>query len=206
LLTTGPKVITVYADASYTNEAGIGCWVYTIPSFPILRFGIEAVCSNNVVELAAVVNGLTTAVTVDLTHRPVQVHTDSEYVIGVMEYVVKRVALPDRKSYRPIAKLYSQACDVTAGRALTVRLRRAGNPHHAACDRKARQELRRYCSDGSLAHTILLRRAETRRNHVMKQIRTLEESLNQLQTTLLKCDMEVAALRYTPFRVERLSQ
>ena len=49
--------------------------------------------------------------------------------------------------------------------------------------------------------------AETRRNQVIKQIRTLEDSLNQLQTTLLKCEMEVAALQYNYHPpAERLSQ
>ena len=197
-LFAGPEVISIYADASYSEEVRVGCWAYTLPTFAIMKSGIEPGCSNNRLEFAAVVQGLSTATALDHTPRPIHVNTDSDYVIALMENVAKRVTLPDRKSYRVIRDLYTQACDLTFERTVMTSRRRLGDPHHTACDRKAKQELRRYCSDGNIARVIFHKRAYTKRKTILNEIRTAEQLLNTLENKLLECEIEIAALEYVP--------
>jgi len=59
----------------------VGCWAYALPAFAILKFGLESGCSNNRLELAAVVHGLADVVALDHTRRPIHAFTDSEFVL-----------------------------------------------------------------------------------------------------------------------------
>jgi ribonuclease HI len=105
--------LDVYGDASYDADVGVGSWAYFIPTFPITRTGSESSSSVNRTELAAVVNGLQAATDLDFARRPIRVVTDSTFVLAILEAVAGRRTLPERKSYRSIADLYTQACDLT---------------------------------------------------------------------------------------------
>jgi ribonuclease HI len=195
LLLPGPEIVSLYADASFADEVGIGCWAYSVPAFSILNSGVEPGCSNNRLELSAAVHGLASVISLDASKRAIHIYTDSDFVVGIMEHISKRERMPDRKSYRRVADLYTKACDIGAARSLAVMRRVRGDPHHRTCDQRAREGLRGYCTQGELARTILLKRAEARRAGVLNEIRTLERSLKQLESRLLQCDMEIAAVR-----------
>jgi ribonuclease HI len=198
LLPAALKIVSVYADASYSSssELGVGCWACTIPAFPASKAGIELGGSINRLELAAVMQGLLLATTLDHSGRRIHVHTDSDFVVAVMQHAANRTRLPGSKGYAAVADLYSQACDVTIGRTLTTTRRCIGDPHHAACDRVAKEELRLYCSNGKIAQTILLKRTEARRKEIINHIRRLESSLEKRHRQLLACDMEIGALQH----------
>jgi ribonuclease HI len=195
LLLTGPETIALYADASYAAEVGVGCWACIVPAFPALRSGIEYGGSINRLEFAAVIHGLLLATTVDHSCRPIHVHTDFEFVITVMQHVARRTKLPASKGFIAVADLYSQACDVTSCRVLMTTRRRSGDPYHTACDKVAKEELRRYCSHGSVARTILLKRAEARRTTVLRQMGHVERTFEKLPRQLLACEIEIGALQ-----------
>ena len=196
LLPAGPEIVSLYADASYSNEVAVGCWACTIPAFLVSKAGIELGGSINRLELAAVMHGLLLATALDHSGRRIHVHTDSDFVVAVMQHVASRTKLPAGKGYAAVADLYAQACDAASSRALTTTRRCIGDPHHAACDRAAKQELRRYCSDGKFAHTILVKRAEAHRKSIVNQIRQLERSFEKRHQELLACEMEIAALQH----------
>jgi ribonuclease HI len=197
-LSSGLEFVPLFADGSHYAEAAVGCWVYNLPAFSLVRFGIDGACpSNNAVEFAAVVHGLTAATTIDLTERPIHIHTDSSFVITVMDLVAKRLPLPDRKPYQQVVQLYSQACDVTSGRRFKVSSHCTGNRDHKVCDRKAREELRRYCSaDKSVAHRVLLARARMQRRDFIRQVEQVQQTMRNLESKLVRCEMEIAALEY----------
>jgi ribonuclease HI len=136
--------VAVYADASFAHEIGIGSWAFAVPSFPVDGLGIEPAPSCNRLELTGVVRGIANVVGVDRSGRALRVFSDSEFAIAVMSHVARRVPMPDKKGYRPVADLYTEACDLTAGRRVETVQRPVGDPHHAGCDRRAREELRRY--------------------------------------------------------------
>jgi ribonuclease HI len=197
-LSSGLDIVPLFTDGSHFVESALGCWVYNLPAFPLVRFGIHSACpSSNVVELAAVVHGLTTATTIDLTDRPIHVHTDSTFVITVMDFVAKRLPLPKRKAYQQVVNLYSQACDVTSRRRFKVSGHYTGDRHHQLCDRKAKEELRRYCAaDKSAANRVLLARARTRYGDLIRQVEEAQQKLRNVEVKLVRCEMEIAALEY----------
>lgn len=197
LLSAGPEMIELYADASYSCEVGAGAWAFTVPAFPASDAGIELGGSVNRAELFAVVQGLMLTTTVDRGHRPIYVHTDSEFVMRVMRHVSQRTKLPARKSFRSVLDLYTQACDLSLNRDVTTVRRSIGDLHHTACDSVAKQRLRGYCSKEELARTILLKRAEERRTAIVNHMRQVERSFDKLHHRLLKCEMEISALRAT---------
>jgi ribonuclease HI len=197
-LTSGLEFVPLFADASHYSEGAVGCWVYNLPAFSLMRFGIDAACpSNNVVEFAAVVHGLTAAITIDRTGRPIRVHSDSDFVLTALDFVAKRNALPDRKAYQQIVGLYEQACDVTSGRCFEVRGRCTADRHHKVCDRKAKEELRRYCvSNKAIAHAVVLARAQAQRRDLVRQITQVKQTLTNLETKMIRCELDIAALEY----------
>jgi ribonuclease HI len=194
LLPPGPDLVALYADASFAHEVGIGCWAFAVPAFPVHGAGIEPAPSCNRLELAGVVRGIANVVGVDRSGRALRVFTDSDFVIGLMAHVVKRVPMPDKKGYRPVADLYAEACDLTTGRRVDTVQRPVGDPHHAGCDRRAREGLRRYCVTGEVARRICLARVQARRIRIEQEIRSAEKGISRLYGSLLQCDMEIAAM------------
>ncbi len=196
LLSAGPALLSLYTDASFADELGVGAWVYSVPAFSVLQSGIEPGHSANGLELAAVVHGLAAVCRADRTARDIHVYTDSEFVIGLMAHVSQRQRMPLRKSYKPMADLYARASDVAATRTLKIFRRADRDPYHAECDRRAREELRRHCTKGELARKITLKRVHTRRDSILQEIRKAQRSLRKLEQKLLQCDVEIAALTY----------
>jgi ribonuclease HI len=194
-LTAGESRISLYADASYSHDLETGCWAFSIPAFPLDGIGIEAGGSNNHLELAAVVYGLRAVDALDFAKRPVRIHTDSEFVIGVLRHASAGSPLPVRKSYSGVADLYDRLSDLYAGRKVTATRDVAGSVHHTACDRRARRNLRRYCREGLFSRTILLRRAEARRTSLQSQLKQLERSMDRVEQEVFRCDLAIAALR-----------
>jgi ribonuclease HI len=195
LLEEGPARLRLYADASFASEVGIGCWAYAVPAFSLSKTGVETGCSNNRLEFAAVVAALADATTIDQTGRPLEVNTDSEFVVGLMGHAARRVRLPERKSYAPVADLYARVCDIVGDRTVTVVRRADRDPVHALCDQLARQELRRQCTHPERARTVLRKRAEARRAGILTEIRNVERLRRRLEDRLLSCEIEIAALQ-----------
>jgi ribonuclease HI len=195
LLASGQESIQLYADASYADELSAGAWAFSVPAFSLMTAGIEVGGSVNRVELSAVVRGLLLTTALDHSDRRIHVHTDSDFVVRIMQCAADRTQLPGRKSFLAVADLYAQACDLTSRRVLLTSRRSIGDPHHAACDSAAKKELRTYCSNGKFAGTILLKRAEARRTGILNEIRQLESSFEKLHRRLLTCEMEIGALR-----------
>lgn len=194
LLHSGQGVLSLYADASYADEANLGCWAYTLPGFPVSAFGIEKGGSVNRLELAAVIHGLKAAVAVDRTTRPIEVHTDSQFVLQLMAPAVNCMPLPKRRSYGRVADLYGEAGRIASGRQISFQLRRAGDPHHDSCDRTARKQLREYCKNQDVVQAITLKRAKTKRLALIQEIGRTEQSLESLRTKLLSCELKISAL------------
>jgi ribonuclease HI len=194
LLGAGPEVLAMYADASFSDEIRIGCWAYSVPSFPLLKHGFEPGGCINRLELAAVVHALADTAALDRSQRAYHIHTDSEFVVGIMQHISRRERIPERQSYIRMADLYQQACDTIAGRTVTVTRRARGDLHHKVCDDQARHELRRYCSRKEFARTILIKRAEAQRKGIISQIRALERSLALVEKMLSDCDSEYGAV------------
>jgi hypothetical protein len=58
--------------------------------------------------LAAVVHGLTAVAAVEFGNRAVHVHTDSEFVRGILQHAGSGAPLPSRPSYTAVADLYNR--------------------------------------------------------------------------------------------------
>ena len=194
LLPKGSNTLAIYADASYTEHAGVGAWAFSVPGFGLLKSEVETACSNTRVELAAVIHALKVVIALDHTDRPLRVWTDCQFTIRVLEFVARRETMPARKGYSQVMDLYEQACDLTAHRVVKAVQRQPGDPFHAECDRVARETLRRYCTDGSVARIVLLGRARARLQTIESEMRQVEKHLRKLQNTLLQIEMQVAAL------------
>jgi ribonuclease HI len=194
-LPAGTSIISVYADASFSSDLDVGCWAFSIPSFTMSSEGIEAGCCNNRLELAGVVHGVAAVVALDYGRRGIRVHTDSDFVITVMRHVGERSSLPSTKGFRRVSDLYQQACDLSCDRSLIAVRRALRDPHHTACDRRARQHLRAFCSaDGRLSRAVLLKRAESRKAALTGELSKLEAQLDRVDKQLLQCEIEIAAL------------
>jgi ribonuclease HI len=205
LLTAARSSISLYADASYSTDLEVGCWAFSIPTFPLERAGIEGGVSNNHLELAAVVHGLAALVALDFGKHAVHIHTDSEFVIGILQYASSGAPLPSRRSYKAVTGLYDRMCDLSSGRVITATRQVIGNAHHAACDRRARHDLRKYCSEGRFSRTILLKRAEAHRRSLERQLKQVERSLDTVHQKLLRCEIEIATLRSVQCTTEHAS-
>jgi ribonuclease HI len=201
-LTAGESRVSLYADASYSHDLETGCWAFSIPAFPLEAIGIEAGGSNNHLELAAVLYGLKAVHALDFGKRPVRIHTDSEFVIGVLRHASAGSPLPARKAYRDVAELYDRLSDLCGGRKITATRDVVGSVHHTACDRRARRNLRKYCREGLFSRTILLRRAEARRASLQSQLKQLECSMDRVEQEVLRCDLAIAALRSGQYNSE----
>jgi ribonuclease HI len=151
LLTAGRSSISLYADASYSTDLEVGCWAFSIPTFPLERADIEGGSSNNHLELAAVVHGLAALTALDFGKQAVHIHTDSEFVIGILRHASSGAPLPSRRSYEAVVDLYSRLCHLYAGWSITATREVTGSAHHRACNRRAKNILRRYCSEGQFS-------------------------------------------------------
>jgi ribonuclease HI len=195
LLTAGRSSISLYADASYSTDLEVGCWAFSIPTFPLERTDIEGGGSNNHLELAAVVHGLAALNALDFEKQAVHIHTDSEFVIGILRYASSKAPLPSRRSYHTVVDLYNRLCHLHEGRSITATREVTSSVHHRACDRRAKHILRSYCSEGRFSRAILLKRAEAKRRSLLKQIRHWEGCLTNVDQELLRCEIEIATLR-----------
>jgi ribonuclease HI len=196
LLAAGPAVISVYADASFAETIGTGAWAFSVPAFYTLQSGVGPSSTIHCMELAAAIYGIQFVTTVDLSGRPIAVHTDSEVVLRVIECVRTGAALPNKPSYERVQNLYREAGRLAGSRSLTVALRRTGDSHHTACDRLARTTLREYCGGAAWVRHTMLKRLQAQRAHVLTELTVLHRRVDQLEQKLLTCDLELNRCGY----------
>ena len=69
LLTPGEPEVAVFADASASDDLGIGSWAYSIPTFDVCGAGIDHGGHIERYELAGVVSGIEAAANIDASTR-----------------------------------------------------------------------------------------------------------------------------------------
>ena len=84
LLMPGEREVAVFADASASDDLGIGSWNYSIPAFDVCGVGIGYGGHIERYELAGAVGGIDVVASIDASTRPIHVHTDSDFVLAVL--------------------------------------------------------------------------------------------------------------------------
>lgn len=142
LLKSGPREVVIYGDGSYSQDLLVGAGAAYVPSFGLQPAGSGFGPSAGHFEFWALVEGIRTVVRIDHTTRPLHLHTDSEYVIGVLRFLSSKTDLPARNSFDSIRELYVRAAQLIGTRSARSSRADTKGDFHRICHHSARRALR----------------------------------------------------------------
>jgi len=193
LLSPGPGEIAIYGDGSFSGDLLVGAWAAHVPTFGLMIAGSDSGPSPGHFEFRALLDGIGAVVRVDQTTRPLHLHTDSEFVIGIIRRLSARADLPKRRSLESIRELYRQAAELIGTR--SVRWSRADTKgtYHRFCHQSARRALREQIRDYLTLHAeAALRYEQRRRGEILRDRELLLGRLRRMDNRLRLCDARIA--------------
>jgi ribonuclease HI len=196
LLMPGEPEVAVFADASASDDLGIGSWAYNIPAFGVCGAGIDSGGHTERYELAGAVSGIEAAASTDASTRPIHVHTDSDFVLAVFKHLAETAKLPPRRSYDRVRDLIQRASTALGPRRLLFSKCKGDSADHQRCHLIALSEIRWHIqNDILLRRDLALKREERKLAGLLKRRIQLEKQLQTLDLELAISDMNLRANR-----------
>jgi ribonuclease HI len=192
----GEPEIAVFADASASDDLGIGSWAYSIPSFDLCGAGIDHGGHIERYELAGAVNGIEAVASIDASTRTIHVHTDSDFVLAVLTRLAEAAALPPRRSYDRVRDLIHRASTALGRRILSFSRCNGDSVDHQRCHLAALSKIRFHIqNDALLRRDFALKREEQTLSGLLRRRIQLEKQLQILDLELAVSDTNFRAIR-----------
>jgi hypothetical protein len=164
-----------------------------VPSFGIQTTGSGSGPSEGHFEFCALVEGIRNAVRIDHTTRPMHLHTDSEYAIGVLRLLSSRADLPARKSLDSIRELCVRTAQLIGTRSIRWTRADIKGTFHRICHQSARRALRIEIQNHLAVDAVMaLRYEERRREELLRNRERLEKAMRRIENKLRLCDARIA--------------
>ena len=187
-LCAGKKTIDLVGDGSYQDLIHVGSWGFFAPDFGVGNSGIETGPGGvEYFEITAVLAGIEAILRIDRTTRVIQVFTDSDVGIILLEHAIERKKLPNRPAFQRSRQLFDWALRVTSQRRITLtRIGSGSTPEHKYCHQLASTALRAaIAADPSLSRQLSMRKDEQRLAAIQKQHKDLRRKLVALRKEAL---------------------
>lgn len=195
-LMPGEPEVNVFADASASDDLGVGSWAYLIPTFDVYDAGIDNGGHIERYELAGAVSGIEAAAGIDSSPRPIRVHTDSDFVLAVLMHLAEKVELPTRRSYNRVRDLVHRASTALGPRILTFSRCNGNSADHQRCHLNALGAIRGHIRNCPRLQTgLALKREEQKISRLLKERIRLEKQIGKLDFELLISNTNLRALR-----------
>ena len=196
LLMPGEPEVAVFADASASDDLGIGSWAYSIPAFDVSGAGIDHGGHIERYELAGAVSGIEAAASIDASTRPIHVHTDSDFVLAVLKRLAETAELPPRRSYDRVRDLIQRASTALGPRILSFSRCNGDSADHQRCHLAALSKIRFHIqNDVLLRRDLALKREEQKLSRLLTRRIQLEKQLQTLDLELAISDTNLRAIR-----------
>jgi len=195
LLNPGARELNLYGDGSFCPELGLGAWAYRVPSLGIAGVGVECGSDAGFFEFAAVVAGIEAVAAVDITARPIHVHTDSEFVWRLLVHMADGAPLPSRSRFEPIRALYSRVAESSGARRVVRPKRKARRKEVRECHLDARQSLKGHIrASDTLTRALNEQREKQELAALTKHREQLDRRVEDLQEERRLCDLRVQTI------------
>src|SRR3954465_14623361 len=120
ILPPGGSEIHIFGDGSYQPLLGLGSWAFCSPGIGIEDVGLAPGPGIENFEILAALTGLEKVLAIDHTRRPIRLHSDSQFTLLFLRYVLERTELPSRRSFDRVRDLYKRAGDLTTVRKVVL--------------------------------------------------------------------------------------
>jgi len=192
----GEPEVDVFADASASDDLGVGSWAYLIPTFDVRGAGIDHGGHIERYELAGAVSGIEAAASIDYSTRPIRVHTDSDFVLAVMKHLAETADLPPRRSYNRVRDLVQRASTALGPRVLSFSRCNGDAADHQRCHLAALGKIRWHIQHNVvLRRDLALKREEKKLSGLLRRRIQLEKELQKLDLELAISDTNLRAIR-----------
>ena len=166
----GEPEVDVFADASASDDLGVGSWAYLIPTFDVRGAGIDNGGHIERYELAGAVSGIEAAASIDYSTRPIRVHTDSDFVLAVLKQLAETAELPPRRSYNRVRDLVQRVSTALGSRVLSFSRCNGDAADHQRCHLAALSEIRTYIQQNVvLRRELALKREEQKLSGLLRR-------------------------------------
>jgi ribonuclease HI len=191
----GPDSIPVYADGSFSGEAGFGAWAFRAPSLSLEGVGSSPGRSVLRFEFLAVLEGLEAVLDADRSGLPIHVFSDCDEAIAMIERLSAGLPLKTPEKYADRADLLPRLQSVLNKREVRTTRFGLGRLEHQACHRAAAAKLREDV-DGSpeLRHELALKRNRARLAQLSGQRGAALRNLERLDEEISIIQLEIEAL------------
>jgi ribonuclease HI len=196
--------IALYADGSFSYEAGVGAWAFKVPQLNLEGEGSTGGKTVTRFEFLAVLEGLEAVAAADKSRSPIQVFSDCDSTVAAINSLTRCEPLKKPERYTDRADLLPRLQAVLAVHPVDVTRYAGGSLHHQDCHAKAHRRLRREidCNPISL-HRLALSRGRLRlsqllgdRESILKRLAKLDEDVSVLQLQVASLEL---SLRLTDF-------
>jgi len=178
-LLPGKSEIDLFGDGSFQDLISIGSWAFFAPGLGLESAGVETGPGIEHFEITAVLAGIEAILAIDQTRRPIQVFSDSDVGILLLEHAAERKKLPNRPAFQRSRQLFDWALRLTSQRRVNLtRIGSGSTPEHKYCHQLASTALRSaIAADPALSRQLAMRKDAQRLHAVQKQQQDLRRKL-----------------------------
>ena len=197
LLPNAAPVIRLFGDASFADGLNLGAWAFCIPGWGLEGSGVCAGPSAEWFEFTASVTALEHVSRLDGTDRLIRVHSDSDFVIKMIECASRAQELPKRRSTVRVQDLYARTLRLGFGQRVHAVKCDASVSEHGVCDRMAKRALRAYFDENpKLACQSVLQREQATLRGLLRARANLEKERARVNSDISRVQIRIQALQH----------